>query len=96
MLRTCFSVRVETCSSSFQSFEWQLLFVYSCFGASSNGASYHIVVTSNVDAVYVGYVGNRARFVSHDVVYFIFRVSIRASPCPSHPCFLLKLCVHDL
>ena len=30
-----FSVRVETCSSSYQSFECQLLFVYSCSGASS-------------------------------------------------------------
>ena len=30
-----FLVRVETCSSSFQSFECQLLFVYSCLEASS-------------------------------------------------------------
>ena len=30
-----FLVRVETCSSSFQSFECQLLLVYSCLGASS-------------------------------------------------------------
>ena len=54
------------------------------------------VVTSNVDAVYDGHVGNHARFVSHDVVNFIFSVSIRASPCPSPLCFLLKMCVHDL
>ena len=54
------------------------------------------VVTSDVDAVYDSHVGNRARFVSHDVVYFIFSVSIRASPWPSPPCFLLKLCGHDL
>ena len=32
---TCFSVRVETCSSSFQSFECQLVFVYTCLEASS-------------------------------------------------------------
>ena len=57
---------------------------------------YHPVVTSNVDAVYDGHVGNQARFVSHDVVNFIYSVSIRASPCPSPPCFLLELCVHDL
>ena len=50
----------------------------------------------NVDAVYYSNVGNHAPFVSHDVVNFIFSVSIRASPCPSHPCSLLKLCVHDL
>ena len=31
MLWTCFSIRVETCSSSFQSFECQLLFGYYCF-----------------------------------------------------------------
>ena len=54
------------------------------------------MVTSNVDAVYDGHVGNHARFVSHDVVNFISSVSIRASPCPSPSCFLLKLCVHDL
>ena len=30
-----FLVRIETCSSSFQSFECQLLFVYSCLEASS-------------------------------------------------------------
>ena len=54
------------------------------------------MVTSNVDAVYDGDVGNHARFASHDVVYLIFSVSIRASPCPSPSCFLLKLCVHDL
>ena len=54
------------------------------------------MVTSNVDAVYDGHVGIHARFVSHDVVNFIFRVSIRASPCPSPSCFLLKLRVHDL
>ena len=30
-------------------------------------------VTSNVDAVYSGHVGNHARFVSHGVVYFMFR-----------------------
>ena len=53
------------------------------------------MVTSNVDAVYDSHVGNQARFVSHDVVNFVFSVS-RASPCPSPPCFLLKLCVHDL
>ena len=52
--------------------------------------------TSNVDAVYDGHVGNHARFVSHDVINFIFSVSTRASPCPSRPCFFLKLCVHDL
>ena len=49
---------------------------------------------SNVDAVY--HVGNHARFVSHDVVNFVFSVSIRASPCQSPHGFLLKLCVHDL
>ena len=54
------------------------------------------MVTSNVDAVYDGHVGNHARFVSHDVVNFMSSVSIRASPCPSPPCFLLELCVHDL
>ena len=54
------------------------------------------MVTANVDAVYDGHVGNHARFVSRDVVNFISSVSIRASPCPSPPCFLLKLCVHDL
>ena len=54
------------------------------------------MVISNVDAVEDGNVGNHAQFVSHDVVYFIFSVSIRASPCPSLPCFLLKLCVRDL
>ena len=53
------------------------------------------MVSSNVDAVYDGPVGNHARCVSHDVVDFIFSVSIRASACPSPPCFLLKLCVHD-
>ena len=41
------------------------------------------MVTSNVDAVFDGHVGNHARFVRHDVVYFIFSVSIRASPYPS-------------
>ena len=56
----------------------------------------HPVVTSNVDAVYDSHVGNHARFVSHDVVNFVFSVSTRASPCPSPPCFLLKVCVHDL
>ena len=54
------------------------------------------VVTSNVDAVYDSDVGNHARFVSHDVVNFVFSGSIGASPCPSPPCFLLKLCGHDL
>ena len=54
------------------------------------------MVTSNVDAVYDGHVGNHARFVSHDVVNFISSVSIRASTWLSPPCFLLKLCVHDL
>ena len=54
------------------------------------------VVTSDVDAVYDSHVGNRARFVSHDVVNFVFSVSIRASPWPSPPCFLLKLCGHYL
>ena len=54
------------------------------------------MVTSNVDAVYDGHVSNHAWFVSHDVVDFIFSVSIRVSPCPSPPCFLLKLCGHDL
>ena len=54
------------------------------------------MVTSNADAVYDSHVGNHARFVSHDVVNFVFSVSIRASPCPSPPCFLLKLGVHDL
>ena len=54
------------------------------------------MVTSIVDAVYDGHVGNHALFVSHDVVDLIFSVSIRASPCPSPPCFLLNLCVHDL
>ena len=49
------------------------------------------MVTSNVDAVYDGHVSNHARFVSYDVVNFISSVSIRASPCPSPPCFLLKL-----
>ena len=48
------------------------------------------VVTSNVDAVYDSDVGNHARFVSHDLVNFVFSVSIRASPCTSPPCFLLK------
>ena len=50
----------------------------------------------NVDAVYDGHVGNHARFVSQDVVNLNFSVSIRASPCPSPTCFLLKLCVHYL
>ena len=54
------------------------------------------MVTSNVDAVYDGQVGNHVRFGSHDAVDFIFSVSIMASSCPSPPCFLLKLCVHDL
>ena len=54
------------------------------------------MVTSNVDAVYDGHAGNHARFVSHDVVFFISSVYIRASPYPSPPCFLLKLCAHDL
>ena len=54
------------------------------------------MVTSNVDAVYDGHVGNHSRFVSHDVVNLICSVSTRASPCPSPPCFHLKLCVHDL
>ena len=54
------------------------------------------VVTFDVDAVYDSHVGNHARLVSHDVVNFVFSVSIRAYPCPSHPCFLLKLCVHGL
>ena len=54
------------------------------------------MVTSNVDAVYDSHVGNHARFVSQDVVNFVFSVSIRASPFPSPLCFLLKLCVHDL
>ena len=90
-----FLVRVETCSSSFRSFECQLLFVYSCLEASSFPLwclaewspllIYHPVVTSNVDAVYDSHVGNHARFVSHDVVNFVFSVSIRASPYPSPP-----------
>ena len=46
------------------------------------------MVTSNVEAVYDSHVGNHARFGSHDVVNFVFSVSIRASPCPSPPCFL--------
>ena len=50
--------------------------------------------------VHDGHVGNCVRFVSHDVVNFIFSVSIgastRASPCPSPPCFLLKSCIRDL
>ena len=54
------------------------------------------MVTSNVDAVNDSHVGNHARFVSHDVVNFVFSVSIRASPCPSPPWFLLKSCDHDL
>ena len=54
------------------------------------------MVTSNVEAVYDGHAGNHARFVSYDVVNVIFSVSIRASPCPSPPCFLLKLRAHDL
>ena len=54
------------------------------------------MVIFNVDAVYDGHVGSHARFVSHDVVDFIISVSIKASPCPSPPCFLLKLCVHHL
>ena len=29
------------------------------------------MVTSNVDAVYDGHVGNHAQFVSHDVVDFV-------------------------
>ena len=53
------------------------------------------MVTFNVDAVYDSHVGDHARFVSHDVVNFVFIVSIRASPCPSTPYFLLKLYVHD-
>ena len=51
------------------------------------------MVTSNVDAGDHGHVGKHARFVSHDVFYFIFNVSTRASPCPSPPCFLLTLYV---
>ena len=54
------------------------------------------MVTFNVDAVHDIHVGNHARFVSHDVVNFVFNVSIRAFPCQSPPCFLLKWCVHDL
>ena len=54
------------------------------------------MVTSNVDAVYDGHGGNHARFFSHNVVNFISSVSIRASPYPSPPGFLLELCVHDL
>ena len=54
------------------------------------------MVTSKVDAVYDSHFDNHARFVSHDVVNFVFSVSIRVSPCPSPPCFLLKWCVHDL
>ena len=54
------------------------------------------MVTSNVDAVYDSHVGNHARFVTHDVVNFVLSVSIRASPWPSPPCFLLKFCGHDL
>ena len=38
------------------------------------------MVTSNVDAVHDGHVGNQARFVSHDVVNLIYSVSIRAFP----------------
>ena len=49
-----------------------------------------------VDAVYNGHVGNYARCVGHDVVNVIHSVYIVASPCPSPPCILLKLCVHDL
>ena len=45
------------------------------------------MVISNVDAVYDSNIGNHARFVSHDVINFVFSVSIRASPCPSPPCF---------
>ena len=36
------------------------------------------MVTSNVDAVYDSHVGNHARFVSHDVVNFVFSVSHKA------------------
>ena len=54
------------------------------------------MVISIVDAVYDVHVGNHARCVSHDVVDFNFSVCSRASPCPSPPCFLLKVCVHDL
>ena len=54
------------------------------------------MVTSNVDAVYDCHVGNHARFVGHDVVNLIYSVSIRASPCPSPSCFLLKLGAHDV
>ena len=54
------------------------------------------MVTSNVDAVYDGHVGNHARFIGHDVIDLIFSGSTMASPWPSPPCFLLKLCVHDL
>ena len=74
------------------------VFLYRSFllSALMFSLNYHHVVTSNVDAVYGGHVGNHARFVSHDVVNFIFSVSIRSSPYPSPPCFRLKLCVHDL
>ena len=98
-----FSVRVETCSSSFQSFECQLSFVHSWLEASffplwclEKWSPLPSCGPSSVDAVYDGHVGNHARFVSHDVVNFIFSVSVRASPCPPPPCFLLKLCLHDL
>ena len=42
------------------------------------------MVTSNVDAVYDGHLGNHARFVSHDVVYFIFSISISFLVFVSH------------
>ena len=54
------------------------------------------MVTSNVDAVYDGQIGDHARFDSHEVVNFISSMSSRASPCPSPPCVLLKVCVDDI
>ena len=60
-----------------------------------NRAHYNHVVTSNVDAVYDGHVGNHARSVTLCVVFFNFSVFIRALPCPS-PCSLLKLRIDDL
>ena len=61
-----FSFRVETRSSLRLSFGCQFLFVYSCLGASFFSFWCLVyVVTSNVDAVSDGHVGNHARFVSH-------------------------------
>ena len=94
-----FSVRVETCYSSFQSF--LRVFLYRSFLLSALVFSVTEPITilwslpmlmrfMTVTSVTI------LRFVSHDVVNYIFNVSIRAFPCPSPPCFLLKLCVHDL